>query len=665
MKYFTWIGGILAVLLAASYVLIFTSIGNGIFAPIIEAKIIEHTKLESKLRIFSLSMSDFEVEIELNKNNIITLNGNYSIFREDFNIEYKIKLDELKTLKPLIGVQLNKSLSASGIIKGDIVFIEIDGSSDLAQSNTTYHVELTDLNPTSIIAKIKDLKLASLLDMSSQSAYASADVNLDINFKNINPHALDGDIVLSTKNGIINPTLMKRDFNVTIPKTTFFMNLDAKLKGDDIDYSCELVSNLFNINSSGKVLPDPFKADVKYSLNIKELAVLKPITGADIRGVFKLSGAVKGSKEKLVIKGESDVASSDTKFEAVLKDFAPLQIKTSMKNMQLKEVLYMLNQPHYTDGTLSLDADISDARVGKLKGKVFSTIKEGVLDSKYITKISEFKSAMPNTIYNTKTESVLDGNNVDTKVDFNSNIANIDIKRARFNIKDKSLKSDYEVGVADLDKLFFATNQHMRGKIILNGDLSKTKDLDLTLHTKLFGGKIDAKLHNDDFSAEIKSVDTIGILNMLIYPEIFKSTLNGKLDYNLALSKGVMTAHVSDGHFVNNKTFDLIKQYTKFDMYRESFNGDIGAKINKENIVASLNIRSKQASVKSTNTKLNTKTSMIDSDIIVQAKENAITANIKGDINSPKVKVDLEKFMKSKAGEAVIRKIDKLFKKFF
>ncbi|QOY55188.1 hypothetical protein HUE87_02815 [Candidatus Sulfurimonas marisnigri] len=665
MKYFAWIIGILVAFFVTAYVMAFTSIGNGMLAPTIEAKIREQTKLDSKLRVFSLSMSDFEIELELNKNNILTINGKYSLFKENFNIEYKVKLNELKTLKSLTGTELNKSLYTSGIIKGNIAFVEIDGVSDLAQSNTTYHIELTDLNPTSIIARVKDLKLASLLDMTSQSAYASADVNLDINFKNINLHALDGNIILSTKNGIIDPTLMKSDFNVTIPKTTFFMNLDAKLKGDYIDYSCELASNLFNINSSGKVLPEPFKTDAKYSLNIKELAVLKPITGADIRGVFKLRGIVNGTKEKLTVKGESDVASSTTKFEAVLKDFSPAKVKASVKNMQLKKVLYMLKQPHYTDGLISLDADISDARVGKLKGKVVSTLKDGVLDSEYITKISEFKSAMPNTIYSTKTETILDGNNVDMKVDFNSNIANIDIKRARFNIKDKSLKSDYEVGIEDLDKLFFATNQHMRGKIILNGDLSKTKDLDLTLHTKLSGGKIDAKLHNDDFSAEIKSVDTIGVLNMLIYPEIFKSTLNAKLDYNLALSKGVLSGHVADGHFVKNQTFDLIKQYTKFDMYRESFNGDISAKINKENILASLNIRSKQASIKSTGTKLNTKTSMINSDIIVQTKKDTITANINGDVNSPKVRVDLDKFLKSKAGEAVKKKIDKLFKKFF
>ena len=156
---------------------------------------------------------------------------------------------------------------------------------------------------------------------------------------------------------------------------------------------------------------------------------------------------------------------------------------------------------------------------------------------------------------------------------------------------------------------------------------------------------------------------------MLIYPEIFQASLDAKLDYNLAQSKGVFNGHVVDGNFVNNNTFNLIKQYTKFDMYRESFNGDIGANIHKENILASLDIHSKQASVKATNAKINSKTKMIDSDITIQAKKNIITGNINGDINSPKVKIDLNKFMESKAGDVLKKEInkgiDKLFKKFF
>jgi hypothetical protein len=665
MKYLAWFSGVLVTLVAAVYVVIFTSFGNGLLKPIIEDKIQKQTKLESKLTTFSLSMSDFEILLELNTNNNILLKGNYSPFSQAFDIAYRVRLDNLESLKAVIGSPLQGKLHTDGKVRGDMAFMEVDGNSDVGESDTTYHVELTDLNPTSIIAKVKDAKLSSLLYLGAQSQYASAEVNLDVNFKNINPGELDGDILLITKNAKIDSQLMKKDFNVTIPNTSFSMKLDARLNGDDVDYDYDLSSKLFTILSSGNVKPEPLQTDITYSLNIKELALLKPITGADLRGKFKLNGTVKGSKKKLIVSGKSDLADSDTKFEAVLKDFAPATVAATVKNLKLKKVLYMLKQPHYTDGILFLNADITDASSGSLKGKVVTSIKKGLLNSKYITKLAEFESLMPRTTFNSVTTTILNKNLLDTKVDFNSNLVNLDIKRARFNLEDSSVKSDYLATVVNLDKLFFATQRHMRGGLNVNGEFSKTKDLDLTIHTKVAGGNVDAKLHNDDFHADLKSIETKELLHMLIYPEIFQASLDAKLDYNLAQSKGVFNGHVTDGNFVNNNTFNLIKQYTKFDMYRESFNGDIDANIHKENILASLDLRSKQASVKTTDTKLNTKTQKIDSDITIQAKKNTITANIKGDINSPKVKVDLEKLIKSEAGKKAKEEINKFLKKFF
>ncbi|OHE07436.1 MAG: hypothetical protein A3K14_07045, partial [Sulfurimonas sp. RIFCSPLOWO2_12_FULL_36_74] len=445
MKYLALVGAILAVLAVAIFVVAFTPLGNSLLKPIVEGKIKEETKLESKLETFLFTMSDFEVVLELNKENIIKAKGKYSLFSQAFELSYEVALKNLESLEPLTTTALKGAFYTNGSAKGDLAFFEIDGKSDIGESNTSYHIELTDLNPTSIVAQMKDAKLASLLYLGAQNPYATADIDLDINFKNITPHLMDGDIVLSTKNGNINPEFMKSDFNVTISDTPFSMNLDAKLKGDDIDYNYDFASNLFKISSAGRVVPEPFYADLKYSLDIKELEVLKPITSADVRGAFRVNGTLKGTKESLVAIGSSDMASSDTIFEAILKDFAPASIKAKVANLNIAKFLYMLKEPHYADGVLFMDADIKDARSDKLDGKITTSIKKGVLDSKFLTKKYEFKSTMPSTTFNSTTISTLNGNSVDTKVDFNSNIANIDIKSAKYNIEDSSLKSDYVI----------------------------------------------------------------------------------------------------------------------------------------------------------------------------------------------------------------------------
>lgn len=665
MKYLAWIGGILATIVIGVYVVAFTPPGNSIVQPIVEGKIKEQTNLDSKLTLFSLTMSELEIVLELNQNNIITIKGNYSLFSQSFDVAYDVKFDELTTLKSLTGVELHRSFHTNGKVKGDMAFMEVDGISDVASSDTAYHVELTEFNPTSIIAKVKGLKLQELLDIGARKPYASADVNLDINFKNIKPHALDGNILLKTQGAKINTQVMKNDFNITIPNTDFTMDLDAKLKGDDVDYTYNLASNLFKITSSGRVIPTPLKTDIKYALDIKELALLKPVSGADVRGAFRLNGTVKGTKAKLVVDGKSDVASSDTKFEAVLKEFAPASIKANMKNLKLSHLLYMVKQPHYADGIFSLNVDIPDARSGKLEGKVTSSIKKGLLDVKYMTKTYKFKTPMPQTAFQMTTNTTLSGDIIDSKIDLDSTLATFNIQRARVNLKNNTIASDYKAAVSNLDKLFFVTEQHMKGGIVVNGEFKKGKNLDLTILSNVAGGKIDAKLYNDDFHADLLSIQTLDALHMLIYPEIFKASLNAKLDYNLAHKKGKFDGHLVDGKFTKNQMFALIKQYAKVDLYVEKFKGDVHADINKENIVASMDLKSNTSSIKTKNTKLNTKTKTIDSKIDVMANKNPVTVMLKGKTSSPKVSVDVQELIKKEAGKAIEKEVGKLLKNFF
>jgi hypothetical protein len=659
MKYLTWFAGILATIFVAVYVVVFTTFGNGLLQPIIQDKIRQEIKLESNLKTFSLSMSEFEIFLELNSNNNIHIKGNYSLFSQAFNVAYRVSLEELKTLKSLTQTQLQSSFYTDGTVIGNLAFVTVEGKSDLVKSATTYHIELTDFNPTSIIAKIQNADLASLLYMLNQKQYATAKINLDVNFKNIKPHQLDGSISLLTQEGKLNSLVMKKDFNITIPTTEFGMNLNANLKDDDLVYKYLLNSNLAKITSSGKVTPEPLAVDIKYGVNVEELAVLKPITGADIRGALHLNGDVKGNKAKMVVNGKSDFAASDTSFTATLQDFQPANIKARIKNMQLQKVLYMVKQPHFADAFFSLDADISDARSGKLKGKINTSIQQGLVDSAYMTKAYEFKSMMPTTTFSAATATTLNGNVVDTKVDVLSNLANLNINKASFDISDTSLKSDYEVKVHDLDRLYFASERHLKGSLSANGELKKAKDLDFTLLSNVAGGKLDAKLHNDDFVANINSMGTLEVLDMLLYPKIFDSSINGVVNYNLAEQKGTFKGELKNGKFTKNQVLDLAKQYANADLYKETFLGDVNANINKENILASLDLKSNRSAIITKDTKLNSKTQQINSKIDINANGNPLIVTLTGNVNAPNVAVDANELIQKEATKAIQKEAEK------
>jgi hypothetical protein len=150
---------------------------------------------------------------------------------------------------------------------------------------------------------------------------------------------------------------------------------------------------------------------------------------------------------------------------------------------------------------------------------------------------------------------------------------------------------------------------------------------------------------------------------MLIYPEMFKSSLDAKLDYNLALKKGKFIGYLKDGSFTKNEMLDLIKQYARIDMYVEKFKGDLNADINAEKITASVELKSNTSSIKSKDTKLDTKAKTIDSKIDIVANNNPISVTLKGNISSPKVSVDANELIKREAEKVIKKEVNKIIEK--
>jgi hypothetical protein len=620
-----------------------------------------------------LKGDDVEYDYLLNSNlAMISSSGLVTPQPLKIDINYGVDIKELAVLKPITNAPLRGAFKTDGSVVGSKESMLIDGKSNIAQSKTKYSVKLVEFKPMSVLATIKDAKLEKLLYMVGEPNYASSKLDVNVKLSSLDPKNLAGNADIKLSDGLINSKVMKKNYNVNIPKTTFDSKTHVDLKAKDIDYKMVFNSNLLNLSSKGNFIPEKTAMDLVYGVDIKELAVLKPITNADLRGAFRLNGKVKGDKESLLVDGKSDFASSDTSFKATLKDFTPATIRAKIRNLKLSKVLYMVKQPKYADGIFSLDANIEDARSSKLKGSVASKIEKGVFNSKYLTKAYEFKTKMPYSTFKMSTDTVLKGDIADTRVDFDSSLATLDMKSAKFNIADASLKSDYAIAIANLDKLFFVTQRHMKGGVKLHGDLSKAKDLDLTMHSNLMGGKIDALLHNDDLHADIKSIQTLDALHMLIYPELLKSSLNAKLDYNLAKGKGDFNGDLVDAKFTKNQMLDLVKKYAKKDLYKETFKGSVVATINKENIFATVGLVSRTSSIVTKNARLNSKTKSVNSKVEILANKHPITLYVRGTTDKPKIKIDVEELAKDQAKKAIIddlnrkdSKIKKLFNKLF
>ena len=668
MKFLKIFAGALIAIVLIVYVVLFTGVGNSMLRPVIEAKASLALGLPVKVKKFHLSMSDIDLLLDISDDNSVHLYGTYSPFAQSFDLQYDLKLLKLSNLRLLTKQQLMGEFKTNGTIKGDLDRIEVDGVSDVAKSSTDYHVELTKLDVSSIKAKVKSLQVDALLAMVMQPRFVHAALDLDLDFKNIKPHQLDGIVHLQTYKGTFDADAIKKELNITIPRTQFVMNADAKLKKDTVTYNYLFDSNLVKLTTGGSVIPEPLQTDITYKASIKELALLQPLTHANLRGRLNLQGTLKGTQKEMKLKLASDLAASKTKLDLTLRELQPYALEATITHLKLEKLFYMLHQPHYAQGDLNVNAKIDNFKIGSLKGKV-TTTTTGKLDTAYLSKAYKFKHPMPKSSFKLRSVSTLQGSYVDTFATLASTLAHLHVKKARFDIEKGSLDSDFDVKVPSLDKLYFVTDRHLRGGIEAQGEIHKAKSLIVTADSKIAGGAMKSKLVDEKLHLDLNDVRTKKVLWILKYPEIFDGGMYAKVDYDLANQKGVAKADFKDGKFVRNQVFDLLKKFGKVDLYREYFNGNAKADINKEKIAAIFDLKSRKAEIKSSKTLLDTKRQTIDSKIDLKVEKTPVSVTLKGEIAKPKVGVDLQAFMKSEAGKKLQKKagkeIQKLFDKLF
>lgn len=466
---------LLTILLGTVYGLLFTSFGNDFLKPVLEKQIQKETKLDTKLKLFQISLSNLHIKIDLTPDNSIDINGSFSLIEQNFNISYNILLNKLKKLKPLTKTDLNGNFKTNGTIIGNLKSFNIVGLSNIANSKTTYKTKIVDLYPSSIFFKSKNLDLKTLLFMVNQKKYASAKIDIDMDIKNPKMNHLDGKISLLTKNGNFNKKILFDDYNISLPQSNFKLSTTTKL-----------------------------------------------------------------------------------------------------------------------------------------------------IDNKALTAIN-----------------------------FTTKIANLYIKEAKLNLTSQELTSDYKIKIANLNNLFFITKTKLKGSFVATGKIVKNDDIIVDFHSNTCGGQIVAKLKNNKLTSDIKNLNTLKLLDMLMYPKIFNSTLNAKLNYNLQNKKGNFNGTLKNGKFQKNTVLNLVKQYARTNLYIENFNGKIKADIAPDKVISSLYLSSNNSSISSKNAKINLKQKRVSASVDIVANKNPLNFKINGDINNPNIKINANKLIEKEAKKAI------------
>ncbi len=625
-------------------VLLFTPFGNNILKPQIQKQIDKYSPIPLTLDIFSIRLGSFNIVLNSYDNINIASNGTFSLISQNIDIALNILLKN-----PLVDGSTNtlpKQFLIENVIKGKITDFEIHTISNSLDGDFRIDTNVINFKPLKIIANIKNIQLEAILALLDKKPYAKGKIDIIANIIGNNDMKFNGQALLKINSGEIVPKLVKDDFGITIPNTSFIVNLAANFDGANILHKLELLSNVGNVYSDGSTAIETLNTNSTYAININNLSPLTPIIGMPLRGEFQTNGKVVGGSKWMNFDGKSNIADSDTIYSISLEQYAnPKDVILKVKNLKIEKLLYMLVQPIYVDGMLNVNTNLSNI-INGVSGSYSHNII-GEIQSKTIK--DEFNVNISNMEYthNVSAEFVKGSGNLNA--DISTSAASLVIKNALVNIDSLGVNAPYTLNVKDFKKLAFITGKELKGSLIANGDVVWTpSSLRGSLHSDMFGGNLDVSINNHLVNATIKNMNSLGVLDMLQYPTIFDSIINGDFKYDRQTQIGNIGLIMSKGTFSSNsKLISILEKALKFNATKEIYNNiTIDGGINKRLITANLNMLSDNTSIIAHNATLNLDNDNIRANLAIKVKEYELPGLLSGTATNPNLKIDTSKLGK-------------------
>ncbi|MCP4969304.1 MAG: hypothetical protein GY932_01775 [Arcobacter sp.] len=657
----------IVLIIGSIYGLLFTSTGNSYVSLLIEDQANKgQDEVNLKVIDFKLTTNDILFKAMIDDNSTINIEGKLAIFEKSVDLAYDINIKNLSKLQNFTKQKLNGSFSTKGIIKGTQEKAIVKGISSFASSDTTYNIDLIDFKLTNIVFNVKHANIKELLHIVNQPLYANGKIDINANIKDANIKTLDGLITTKISNGILNVKALNKELKVN-PKTPISFNGDfvTKLSPDLADTKVVFDSSIAKLNiQKATVDLKSFDINSDYKLFVKNLSKLEYLINQKFNGSFSTSGNVSVKKGDITVDGISDIFKSNTKYEAKVVNSNPESINILVKKANISSLLNLLNQPNYANGLINIDAKIKSADIKNLDGKILTTILDGKVNNSVVNK--EFKQKLKKLL-GFKGEIITDlvKTQAISKIDLNTTVANLDMKKAVFDIAKSEFTSDYILNASNLSKLYDVTQTKMRGAVKFTGNIKQGKDL-LSVDGKsnIFGGNINFNLLNDNFKAKVSEVEIKDLTHMLYYPEIFTSKSNIDVNYNISTKVGKIGGNLINGKFIKNQYSNIINTFARFDLTKEVYNKvEIKSDMNKNIIKTVIDMQSKYTTIKVPKSTLNTEKNSIDALVKTSIKKYTFDTTIKGNLSNPKVRVDTKAFLKNKYGKKVKEKTDKFKKK--
>lgn len=575
MKILAWIFGVLLVICGMIYTLIFTSLGNAILAPRIEAFVSEKIAMPFKLNEFKLGFNDLKISSTINGELSISTSGKYSILDKNLDLKYKIYANSFSSM-PL-------NLNIAGDVKGSFENILANGSGNLAGSKLRYAMRIVDFNPLELKLDARNLDLSQLSLIALKKPYLrgfasiTADVALkngtQFGFANINAPKISAD------NALIN-----KDYGIKLPKNfNANLNSDISVNNSILTAITTLNTSLANANAqktSYNLKTNELNTD--FNLDIANLANLEPLISQKLNGSVKiaLNTQIKNNKMQFLDAQINGLGGN------IMAKLVNGELNAQIKDIKLAEALSLASLPPLAKSQINGFAKITGLNNPQnANGNASLKFSKGELDYKQMNKIlnSDLKS---NIIFTGDTKiSVLSGVlNLDALLD--SPALKMAKLSAKYELHTASGDADFNANIPNLG-LIFGSKAKTSAYIKANANFKNNAIAKANIDINGLGGNINATLNNQSLQANINNIQAGNVFAIIAQDELFSGSLNA----NINLSSLDITKLNGQGQIsLNNAVFNAPNLSKMLDVkFPQNSKFNLNAKVSFKDSLAKFN----------------------------------------------------------------------------
>jgi hypothetical protein len=625
---------------------LFTSPGNDLLLPFANSYL-EQKVPQAKvvLKKFRLKPGSIGLIAELNDAIDVRAKGDINLFSQQFDINYTIDTEEIKT--PTLTIK--EHITIKGNTKGHADDMQIEGRGVAFKSAIRYGVSLIKQNPKNIKIDIKDADLQSLLIVAGQKPYATGRVSLHANMPDFAPLNPQIDAIFAIKNGVFNNTHIAKDFNITLPTHSRYQtHFVIKTQERRVTFDGSFNSDLANLAlKEGKYHLLSNTLSTGYHLVIPKLEKLSNITKAPLRGEFVMDGtaSLKNSLPTVTGRTQSFGGTMDFSYNADT-------LTAVLKKIHNTTLLYKLGQPKYLSGLTTANAKLTSLKnlTGSFKVQTSGNANRAAIKKAFDLDLGK------KFLLNAGIKGKLKEQKLFATLITKTSMANLKATAIQYDLKKALFTSKYLIDIPDMGKLKPLTGKAFKGDMRISGQIKQAKDLVVTGEGKEFGGSIDFRLLNDQFKANVTGATVSKVMHMLDYPQVLEAITKAKVDYNIATASGTLHAKLDNARILPSKLTALLKQFKIIDLAKERFNNStFDAKITKKLIDFTLDAKNRNNYLLVKHGKLIKKTGAINANIEMRIKGKDLQATIRGTTDSPKVSLDGSKYLEEKLKEKVLK----------